>query len=123
MPGDVVTLFRPVGPSELRLIRDTGWRSFPPRLPEQPVFYPVTNLEYAAQIARDWNVTASGAGFVTRFDVDASYLEQYPLHKVGGTIHTEYWIPAEALVEFNRHIVGTIQVVEEFGSTTGTAGI
>jgi len=65
MPGDVVTLFRPVGPSELRLIRDTGWRSFPPRLPEQPIFYPVTNLEYAVQIARDWNVTASGAGFAS----------------------------------------------------------
>jgi hypothetical protein len=112
----VTTLYRPVGPAELVLIRASGWRAFPPRLPDQPIFYPVTNREYAAQIARDWNVKASGSGFVTQFDVDATYLGQFPVQKVGGNIHTEYWIPAEALGEFNAHIVGLIAVVEEFGS-------
>jgi hypothetical protein len=70
---DTVILYRPVGPAELRLIRDSGWKMFPPRLPEQPIFYPVTNERYAAQIARDWNVRDHGAGFVTRFAVQASY--------------------------------------------------
>jgi hypothetical protein len=123
MPTEVITLYRPVGPDELRLIREAGWRAFPPRLPEQPIFYPVTNREYATQIARDWNVKVSGAGFVTQFDVDASYLSQYPVHTVGGSSHTEYWIPAEALVELNRHIVGSIQVIEEFGITTDSINI
>lgn len=68
-----VTLFRPVGPKELALIESSGWRAFPPRLPEQPIFYPVTNEDYAIQIARDWNVKSSGSGFVTRFEVDAEY--------------------------------------------------
>jgi hypothetical protein len=117
----VVTLYRPVGPRELELIRASGWRHFPPRLPEQPIFYPVTNREYAAQIARDWNVKESGAGFVTQFDVDATYLGQFSVQKVGGNIHTEYWIPAEALPEFNAHIVGVIAVIEEFGTATGSA--
>jgi hypothetical protein len=112
----VTTLYRPVGPSELALIRASGWREFPPRLPDQPIFYPVTNREYATQIARDWNVKASGAGFVTQFDVDSTYLSQFSVHKVGGNIHTEYWIPAEALQEFNAHIVGVIAVIEEFGT-------
>ena len=112
----VVTLYRPVGPRELELIRASGWRSFPPRLPDQPIFYPVTNREYAAQIARDWNVKASGAGYVTQFDVDATYLGQFSVQKVGGNIHTEYWIPAEALSEFNAHIVGPIAVIERFGT-------
>jgi hypothetical protein len=97
------------------LIRASGWREFPPRLADQPIFYPVTNREYATQIARDWNVKASGAGFVTQFDVDAKYLGQFPVQRVGGNIHTEYWIPAEALQEFNAHIVGVIAVIEEFG--------
>ncbi|MDJ0699325.1 MAG: hypothetical protein QNJ07_05670 [Woeseiaceae bacterium] len=39
------TLYRPVGPAELDLIRDSGWQEFPPRLPEQPIFYPVLNLD------------------------------------------------------------------------------
>ena len=56
------TLYRPVGPTELMLIRESGWTAFPPRLPEQPILYPVLNQEYAAQIARDWNVKESGSG-------------------------------------------------------------
>jgi hypothetical protein len=103
-----------VGPAELGLIKAAGWRAFPARLPDQPIFYPVTNQAYAAQIARDWNVKASGAGFVTRFAVDAEYLARFPVQKVGGSIHTEYWIPAEELQEFNGHIVGVIEVIEAY---------
>jgi hypothetical protein len=87
---DTVTLYRPVGPRELELIRASGWRAFPPRLPEQPIFYPVTNHAYATQIARDWNVRASGARFVMRFDVDSVYLSRFPMQTVGGSMHTEY---------------------------------
>jgi hypothetical protein len=109
-----VTLYRPVGPKELNLIAASGWREFPPRLPDQPIFYPVTNEAYATQIARDWNVKASGAGFVTQFEIDAYYLSCYQVHKVGGSIHTEYWIPAEDLAEFNGNIRGPIVVIAEF---------
>ena len=109
-----VTLFRPVGPKELELIAASGWKEFPPRLPGQPIFYPVTNETYAIQIARDWNVKESGAGFVTKFSVQAEYLTRYPMRKVGGAIHTEYWVPAEDLVEFNSNIVGLIEVIDKF---------
>ena len=78
-------LFRPVGPKELELIKASGWKVFPPRLPDQPIFYPVTNQAYAAQIARDWNVRASGAGFVTRFAMKAEYLARFQVQKVGHT--------------------------------------
>jgi hypothetical protein len=111
---ETVTLFRPVGPKELELIEVSGWREFPPRLPGQPIFYPVTNEAYAAQIAKDWNVKESGAGFVTKFNVRAEYLSRYRIEKVGGAIHTEYWIPAEDLTEFNSNIVGAIEVTAEF---------
>jgi hypothetical protein len=30
---ETITLFRPVGPVELRLIREANFRAFPPRLP------------------------------------------------------------------------------------------
>jgi hypothetical protein len=112
--SETVTLFRPVGPKELELIRASGYKAFPPRLPDQPIFYPVTNRAYATQIARDWNVKASGAGFVTRFAVRAEYLSRFPIQTVGGAIHSEYWVPAEELEEFNASIVGLIEVVEEF---------
>ncbi|MFL6196063.1 MAG: hypothetical protein ACJ75H_17925 [Thermoanaerobaculia bacterium] len=112
--SETVTLYRPVGPKELALIEASGWREFPPRLPEQPIFYPVLNEEYATQIARDWNVKESGAGFVTRFQVDAAFLSRYPVQVVGGSVHQELWVPAEELAEFNRHIVGPIEVVRRF---------
>jgi len=66
------------------------------------------------QIARDWNVKANGAGFVTRFAIDADYLCHCREQKVGGAIHTEFWIPAENLEEFNGHIVDKIEVIAEF---------
>jgi hypothetical protein len=109
-----VTLYRPVGPQELALIAASGWREFPPRLPEQPIFYPVLNEEYAIQIARDWNVKESGAGYVTRFHVEAGFISRYREQTVGAAVHKELWVPAEELPELNRHIVGLIEVVAEF---------
>lgn len=114
MSAAVLTLYRPVGPAELALIELAGWRRFPPRLPDQPIFYPVLQEAYAIKIARDWNVRHSGAGFVLRFDVDAEWLAQFDVQVAGGRDHTEYWIPAERLEEFNDHVVGLIEVVAEF---------
>lgn len=108
------TLWRPVGPEELTLIRLSGMKAFPPRLPEQPIFYPVTTEGYAIKIARDWNVKASGAGFVTQFEVLTSHLDRYSVEDAGGRAHREYWIPAEDLDAFNAAIVGLIEVIREF---------
>jgi hypothetical protein len=112
-----VALFRPVGPKELALIEESGWTAFPPRLPDQPIFYPVTNEDYAAQIARDWNVPASGTGYVTKFAIDADFVARYPRKIVGSKQHEELWVPAEELAEFNRHIVGKIEVTQLFSKT------
>ena len=109
-----VTLWRPLGPEELRLIQQSGVRAFPPRLPEQPIFYPVSSEDYAVKIARDWNVPASGKGYVTRFRVRGEFLDRYDIHEAGGGEHLEYWIPAEELAEFNTAIIGEIEVVAEF---------
>jgi hypothetical protein len=94
--------------------RHQGERSFRHVFPNKPIFYPVTNEEYAVQIARDWNVKESGAAFVTRFRVQAQFAGRYPVQTVGGRVHTELWVPAEELSEFNRHIVGPIEVIHEF---------
>ncbi|KPI21969.1 hypothetical protein OV450_7537 [Actinobacteria bacterium OV450] len=108
------TLWRPTGPAELDLVRALDWRAWPPRLPEQPIFYPVLNEDYAIRIARDWNVKHSGAGFVTRFEVDTEFLARYPVRQAGGRTILELWVPAEELDEFNAHIVGRIEVVHSF---------
>jgi hypothetical protein len=109
-----VTLWRPVGPAELSLVRASRWRAWPPRLPDQPIFYPVLNEAYAIKIARDWNVPASGAGFVTRFELDAEFARRYPVRQAGGRTILELWVPAEELKEINAHLAGPIQVVREF---------
>ena len=117
---ETVTLYRPVGQKELDLIAATGYREFPPRLPEQPIFYPVLTLEYAEQIARDWNTKDERSGFVgyvVEFDVASSYLSKFEKRKVGDSQHLEYWIPAKELSEFNRHIAGSIRVTRRFPET------
>jgi len=113
------TLWRPTGPKELELVKVSGWRRWPPRLPDQPIFYPVLNEDYATRIARDWNVQASGSGFVTRFEVLTAFLDNYQVQQAGGQTVLEYWIPAEDLEAFNDAIVGPIEVVAEFHREPG----
>ncbi|MES2701032.1 MAG: ADP-ribosylation/crystallin J1 [Bacteroidota bacterium] len=110
-------LYRPVGIKELELIAAAGWKAFPPRLEWQPIFYPVLNEAYAAQIAQQWNTQDEFSGYcglVTAFDVDAAYLQQYAVQNVGGNLHDELWIPAETLPEFNAHIHGEIVITKAF---------
>lgn len=108
-------LYRPVGEQELALIRESGYTAFPPRLPEQPIFYPVLNEQYAAEIAGKWNTKDPVSGFkgyVTRFEVDDGFLSRYEVQTVGRSYHQEYWIPVGDLTEFNRHIIGKIDVIQ-----------
>ena len=112
--ADITFLYRPVNQAELDLIAGSGWREFPPRLPEQPIFYPVLNEAYAAQISRDWNVPFYGVGHVVRFAVATDYLAQFTTQNVGDAQHNELWVPAEQLAEFNAHIQGPIEVTATF---------
>ena len=117
MPEETVTLFRPAGPEELELVEKSGYKRWPPRLPEQPIFYPVTNEEYAREIASKWNVRDSGVGYVTRFEVRTEFMKKYKVEQVGETHHTEWWIPAEDLEALNDNIVGEIEVIGEYRET------
>lgn len=111
------SLYRPVGLYELQLIQNADFYRFPPRLPTQPFFYPVLNLGYAIQIARDWNTDDPHSGFmgaVTSFQMDASFLVQFEVQQVGGAHHLEFWIPAHRLAEFNENLRGRIMVLGAF---------
>ena len=116
MSNETITLYRPTGKNELALIEESGFTKWPRRLPEQPIFYPVLNEEYATKIARDWNAkyNQDKLGYVTKFEVNKEFLDKYQIQIVGGEICEEYWIPAEELEEFNRNIVGKIEVIAEF---------
>ena len=112
-----IRLYRPVGVKELKLIVDSGMKAYPPRLSWQPIFYPVLNFEYAAQIAKEWNTEDEGsgyAGFVTTFELAEEYFKTFKVENVGGTIYEELWVPAEQLNEFNNQISGTIKIVAAF---------
>ena len=109
-------LYRPVGQAEYDLIVQSDFTRFPPRLPEQPIFYPVLNQQYAHEIAEKWNTRYADSGYqgyVTRFHVQDTFVSRYPVQTVGAGYHQELWVPAEELEEFNRHILGKIEIIEE----------
>ena len=115
--SDTVTLYRPVGPKELELIIESGWKAFPERLPEQPIFYPVLNHEYAVEIAKDWNSSSADSdykGFVTKFSISQKYIDKFDIKQAGSSKHLEYWIDSAELENFNSHIVGLIEVTDSF---------
>lgn len=111
---EIVILYRPTGPRELELVRQSGFKRWPPRLPEQPIFYPVTNEAYAVEIASRWNVKDSGVGYVTRFAVRREFMQRYEIQRVGSSQHCEWWIPAEDLAALNDNLVGVIEVIGEY---------
>jgi len=107
-------LYRPTGIEELRLVYESKMKNWPPRLPDQPIFYPVLNNDYACQIAKDWNAKSiNQVGFVTRFEVEDKYIGKFKKEIVGSKVHEELWIPAEELIDFNRHM-GDISVTNAF---------
>ncbi|HEY5773892.1 MAG TPA: ADP-ribosylation/crystallin J1 [Chitinophagaceae bacterium] len=113
----LITLYRPVGEKELELVKESGFKRFPPRLEWQPIFYPVLNREYAEQIAKQWNTEDEFSGFaghVLSFDLPEEFLQRYPEQNVGGEIHNELWVPANELEELNNNIVGLIRVIDSF---------
>jgi hypothetical protein len=113
---DVVVLYRPTGPAEMRLLEANAMRRWPPRLSEQPIFYPVTNETYAREIAEQWNVAADGEAFITRFFVKSAVASRHAVQTVGARHHTELWVPSEALDELNDAIVGSIEVIARLPS-------
>jgi hypothetical protein len=70
-----------------------------------------------AGYSQEWNVTLQYEP-KKNWLVETAYLGQFEIHQVGTSLLQEYWIPAEELEEFNRHIVGSIEVIAEYDSTS-----
>jgi hypothetical protein len=110
-------LYRPVGVTELKLIKESGWKVYPPRLDWQPIFYPVLDKEYAAKIAKDWNTPdefSGYAGFVTAFEIPTNYFNEFEVQNVGASNHNEIWVKSEDLETFNSKIIEKIKVIQAF---------
>lgn len=114
---ETITCYRPTGQKELDLVIASGNTQWPPRLPEQPIFYPVSNEQYAIELTQ-WNISDFGKGYVTMFEVKKEFMDQYPLKQVGAGKHTEWWVPAEDLEALNNNIVGKIEVIGEYSSSS-----
>ena len=113
---ETVTMYRPVGSKELKLIEESDFKAYPPRLPDQPIFYPVLNEDYARQIAKDWNsrLNDDKEGYVTRFNVRKDVADKYKPEVVGARMHEEIWVPAEELADFNAAIIGKIEIIAKY---------
>ena len=110
MPTSTLTLYHPVTPEELDYIKCSNWTQLPAP-PEGEYFYPVPNTLYAGDIA--WGAYESEGAYVVRFNVPLEYLSRYRMESAGARWETAYVVPVTDLDDFNRHIVGVIEVVEE----------
>jgi hypothetical protein len=112
--GPVAHLFRPVGFGELQLVRNSGWTRFPPRLPDEPIFYPIGDEDDAIQIARTWSLKTGVSCYVLRFAVDVTFLTRHPLQRARNAAQREYRILAGGLEELDDHILGAIELIASF---------
>ena len=114
-----VTLYRPTGEKEMALVRGQWLEALSAGFARPADLYPVLNESYATEIAQKWNARDGGTGYVMRFQVNAEFLTRYKVQTVGASMHQGYWIPVGDLEEFNRHIVGEIEVVAVFREPRG----
>lgn len=110
---NTVTCYRPCGRKELDLVIESDFKKWPPRLQQQPIFYPVTNEQYAIELTQ-WNISDFGTGYVTKFDIEKEFMDRYEVRCVGSKNHTEWWIPAEDLEKLNKNIIGKIEIIGEY---------
>ena len=113
MEEEVIVLYQPTVPCELKLVEQSGYKKWPPRLPGQPIFHPLTNEQSAIELASTWNKDTD-VGYVTRFAVKKSFICKYRVSEAGISQNKEWWVPAEELEELNKNIVGLIEVIGEF---------
>lgn len=113
-----MTIVRPARTKERELIVQSSWRKFSPRLPDQPIFYPVTKQQFADMTARDWNVKHNDdhRRYVIRFEIKADAANICERQVVGERECEELWVSSEELPAFNAAIVGRIEVVAKFGA-------
>lgn len=111
-----VTLYQPVSMEELQAIKALDWKAFPAHDPEQPIFRPVVDEAFAAQLAREWNAahTTYRRGYVVRFTVSKAFMTAYENKAAGVRGHEEYWIPPEDLSLLNAAIQGQIAIAGTF---------
>jgi hypothetical protein len=110
-------LFRPVGVSELGLLAKNGFRRFPPPTAEKQAFCPMLAFDDARRVAEQSNTKdrKSGfAGFVTRFEVADDYVRRLEPGAPGGRWTRGFRVPLSELENFNRHIIGTIEIVRRY---------
>jgi hypothetical protein len=110
-------LYRPIGKKEYDLMKQNNFKKFPPRLSGQPIFYPVLNQEYAGKIAGEWNTKDKNSdyiGIITQFNINDEYINRFEKHIVGASICEEFWIPSDELEEFNKNIIGNIEIIKVF---------
>ena len=111
---ETTTLWRPVGPDELRLIEQSGMRAFPPRLPEQPIFYPVLSEEYAVKIARDWNVPATAPATSRAFACNAAFLRHTKSKRRADRRIESTGSPRKIFPRSMQLLVGEIEIIATF---------
>ena len=116
-----LTLWTPVGPEELELIRQSAMR-LPAKASRTADLIPVLSEDYATKIIHYWYVPHSGGEYATRFEVPQDFLDRYKVQEAGGRPHFGY-ILADGLDTFNSAIVGDIVVTGRFFENPAESGL
>lgn len=111
---DVTTLYKPLSPTQLVAVIDSGWRGFSPDTPQQRIFYPKLSRQYAETIARQWDAPQFTAGYVVEFKICSEFIQRFELQTVAYAEHREYKVPITALAQLNKNICGGIHLVSAF---------
>ncbi|ROS01879.1 hypothetical protein EDC56_2328 [Sinobacterium caligoides] len=119
--GQRVKLFQPVTPEQLAKIEQNDCRAFSSDTAGKTYFYPKLHSNYAENIAKNSFSPRFGSSYVVEFEVDAEYINQFPIRSIGYDEHQEYCVDVSMLADLNSHIRGRIAVKSCFQDTVKSA--
>ena len=109
-------LYRPLSAEEYNAVAEKGFRGFPPRSAEQPLFAALLSQTGAKKIARHMRIEkqAEHTAYVVSFLVDDAYIRQFPVQQDDEPDFRALWIPAEDVEILNQHLIGKIRIIERY---------
>jgi hypothetical protein len=67
-------------------------------------------------LARQIEAAIHTAGYVVIFNIQQQFIEQYELQTIGYQEHYEYRIPVSHLSQFNKALIGQIELISAFSA-------
>lgn len=111
---ELLELYLPVNPEQMRWCREGRMRRIQTELPSQPFLFLKLNRKHAEAAARHDVARRYGTAYVLRLRIDTQFLNQCERSSIAYDEHTEYKIPQHRTASLHWHLQSPAEVMSVY---------